>query len=585
MKNRFSFISFLCLLLLTSCNIIFNAPNTETQKGKDNNGDSTTSVPSTTDDSNQCLFFKTLSADDTSITFDQGYNGKKCYLICSNESSQNIDNSNIGLQFNQNETEADRSAAEQMVLLNNTVQFEDGFWRDEIQFERPELKIFNARAAAATSTETVPVTYRDLNDDKFWAQTGNTVYTQETFIKKKEGTHCRIWYLYNNTSVSNSYLTDAEFQKLADNIDAIFTKETQVFGSNHYDSGYNYYIKADANTKLDVLVYDLLGDATETQSGGVFGFFRAGDFFLNSVIEEINETYNYNYAANYNGCEAIHIDSYFLNSDVKDQKQKVQSTLIHEFQHLLNYCNKTTNYQTWFTEMLSMSAEDVFQSQINLSDEDSPKSRFYITFDTPYLGFGNWPANSDEKVYNAYANAYAFGAYLMRNYGGIRLIHEIATNQYVDKEAITKALETLGYSETFDTVFRKFGMTYIFPDSQNDTNTKNLNRAISEKFMGTTYCLGAIDLNKYYFKVYNSKTDLDNDMNNNLYSVGQKYGSNQDKTSWAIFGPRIFKSTYQLPDVIQQYGFAVYYLGTIKAGKQYTVTPKTNLTMSVVVKG
>ena len=50
-------------------------------------------------------------------------------------------------------------------------------------------------------------------------------------------------------------------------------------------------------------------------------------------------------------------------------------------------------------------------------------------------------------------------------------------------------------------------------------------------------------------------------------------------------GPRIFKSSYQLQDPIKKHGFAVYYLGTIQAGKKYTVNHKQNLTMTLVIKG
>lgn len=585
MRIKFFGILVICLFFLTSCKDFFDILNSESETEK-NNPDSTTETPaeSTSED---IFLYKTLTSDESFITFSKSYEGKKCYLICSNESSQSVNNGTVGIQFNQNNNESNRSAdGQDLFILKNTVRFTDGSWRDEIQFERPELEIIQSRAAASNATNQT-ATYRDLSDNKFWAQTGVNIFTKNTFEKKSEGTYCRIWYLNNNSSVSNANLTDSEFKKLAATVDSIFTKETQVFGSNHY-SKEAYCIKADQNTKLDVLVYDLMGDASENQNGGVFGFFRAWDFYLNSMLTQNNINYGTSYKTDSNECQVIHVDSFFLNADVKNNTQKVQSTLIHEFQHLLNYCNKNTSYETWFTEMLSMSAEDVFQSQINLSDEDSPKSRFYITFDAPYHGFGNWPANNDEKVYNAYANAYAFGAYLMRNYGGVKLVHEIATNQYINEEAITRALQTLGYNETFESVFRKFGMVYIFPEYNNDSNIKNLNRSVSEIYLETTYSLGAINLNDYYFKFYNSKTVLDNDINNNLYAVGQKVltgTDNNNQTLYAILGPRIFKSSYQLQDPINKYGFAVYYLGTIQAGKKYTVNHKQNLTMTLVIKG
>lgn len=517
-------------------------------------------------------YIKTLEASDTSVKFDDSCNGKKAYIICSNTSASDVDNSNLGISFNQKtEFRSASSYNPEMTIYKKVTVFDDGYWRDEVRFDVPKLQIENQNARTTT---TATRTYRDLNDNRFWAQTSSNALTQENFIKKKEGIHCRIWYL-NNTNVTNDALSQNSFNKLADTIDSIFVKETQVFGTNIFNIGTAGFIKADSNTKLDVLVYDLFGDADSDQKGGVFGFFRAYDF-------SINETNT----GKSNECEVIHIDSFFLNCDIKSNTNKVQSTLIHEFQHLLNLCNKYGNYETWFTEMLSMCAEDVFQSQINITDIESPKGRFNESFDKPYQGFGAWPGNNDEKVFNAYANAYAFGAYLMRNYGGIKLIHEIATNNYTNKEAITMALQKLGYTENFESVFHKFGMVYIFTESHNNSKILSLNKSIQETFNDSEYSLGAINLNDYYFKLYNSESELRNDCETNLYTEGQKYGKNEAGTIFGLFGPRIFKSSYQLTEPIKRYGFAVYYLGTVRSGVEYklNITPKENLIMTLVLK-
>lgn len=529
--------------------------------------------------SSEEAYIKTIEATDTSIKFDDSLNGKKAYIICSNASESEVDNTNLGISFNQRTQAEYRSAEEnatsnsaEMTIDKKVIVYDDGYWRDEVRFDVPLILPENQ---SARTTTTAARSYRDLNDNKFWAQTSSNTMTQQTFIQKKVGSHCRIWYLYNNTNVTNDALTQETFNKLADTIDSIFVKETQVFGTNAINIDSTAYIKADSNTKLDVLVYDLMGDASASQQGGVYGFFRAYDFAINLSS-----------SSNSNECEVIHIDSYFLNLDAKNQTHKVQSTLIHEFQHLLNLCNKYGNYEPWFTEMLSMCAEDVFQNQINITDIESPKGRFNESFDKPYQGFGYWPASTDEKVYNAYANAYAFGAYLMRNYGGIKLIHEIATNNYTNKEAITMALQKLGYTETFESVFHKFGMVYIFTESHNNSKILSLNKSIQETFNDSEYSLGAINLNDYYFKLYNSESELRNDCETNLYAEGQKYGKNEAGTIFGLFGPRIFKSSYQLTEPIRRYGFAVYYLGTVRSGVEYklNITPKENLIMTLVLK-
>ena len=165
--------------------------------------------------------------------------------------------------------------------------------------------------------------------------------------------------------------------------------------------------------------------------------------------------------------------------------------------------------------MLSLCAEDIFQNTINLRDDDSPKSRFYEDFNRPWIGFLNWPSSQTADVYNAYANIYAFGAFLLRNYGGIQLFHEIATNKYVNEASITNALQKLGYKEDFYSVLRKFGMIYIFADS--DANY-SLKKSFQETFYSKNYNISQIRLNNYYFKSYDTKEKMDYDYYNILYN-------------------------------------------------------------------
>lgn len=544
-------------LLLIACASIFFAA---CSNGTDGGGGS--------EDEN---FIYTIPANETSITFPSSCSGKNAYLICSNTSSSNVSNTSIGVKFNQNEVNEQRAVSSKMTIEEKAIYMGNGYYRDEVRFDVPKLDLSKKNSTRVANSSS---NYRDLTSNEFFVEiSGDNSFTKNAFTKKAEGTHCRIWYLNNNTSVNNSYLSPSVFQRLANTFDLAFVKETQIFGSNYFS--YDGMIAANANTKLEILVYDLFGDATDNQTSGTFGFQNPDDFFLN---EKAGDTSN--------ECEVIHIDSYFLNLDIKNNTRMVESTLFHEFQHLLNYCNKYGQYDTWFTEMLAMCSEDILQSQIGLSDDDTAKSRFYTYFNYPYKGFGNWPdpkkdPNYAENVLYAYANAYAFGAYLMRNYGGIELIHEIATNQYKGTEyAISAALKAIGKSEeNFNTVFNKFGTVYIFPEA----NKNSLNINISNTFKGTVYNLSAINLNEYVFRLYNSESALRSDMNN-LYVENNSTGSNQDKSLYGIFGPCIFKSNYTLTEPIQSKGFVVYYLGKVQDGKTYNVTHKQNLTMTVVVK-
>ena len=528
----------------------------------------------------------TIPADAEYINFPSEMNGKKCFVIYSNENAlMQMNTLDSAVIENINESRSVENP-EEMMVYKGVFDLGDGRYRDEVHFEIPEeLKRKNTLSRNGTNTNTYS-TYRSLSNTQFYARTTEDSDTLRTFENKCEGTHCRIWFYNAPNSIVDENKLNSKFETLKDTIDQYFVKETQIFGSNAFSG--TGYITADSSTKLDVLVYDLFGDASADQNSGTFGFFKGYDFLINDYIRDYNTANSNNplftpKSLTSNECQIINIDSYFLQLDYYDKTgnakpankitHQVESTLFHEFQHLLNLCNKNGDYNTWFTEMLAMSAEDVF----NL---DHPSSRFNVTFDKPYIGFKNWPGNNDDNVLYAYANAYAFGAYLMRNYGGIRLIHEIATNAYIDEQAITEALKTLGYNETFSSVFKKFGAVFINTDY---ADSYSLNRNIGETFAGNTYNLMAINLNDFYMSELGSYASFYYETNNNLYWASGKYGRD-NSGNYYLMGPRIFKSSYIMLEPVKTYGFVVYYAGDIQSGKSLKVKHKSNLDMTVVVK-
>ena len=368
----------------------------------------------------------------------------------------------------------------------------------------------------------------------------------------------------------------------------IFEKETQIFGSNKIPNNYSNYISASEDTKIDILVYDLFGDANPKQSTGTLGFFYSADLMTN-------------YKGN--KCEAIHVDSYFLQYDIKgsqnDKGEIVQtnmttSTIVHEFQHLLNYCQKMSigGVSDWYNEMLSMCAEDIFEDILKLETHDTAKSRFNQGFNTPWQGFYNWPKSDGteeehNKVLHAYANAYAFGAYLMRNYGGVELIHNICTNNTKDETSITDALHKSGYTgEDFNSVLQKFGSIYIL-----NHGGITLNKSVTSNFYGVNYRLTPIILSKFYFII----EDPDYNFNKYYYVQGKidpgkimKDGKMEEVK--ALFGPGIFNAGYTFNQTIENTGFVVYYLGKIDSSKTYSVSNikkqtvnNDYLTMSIVI--
>lgn len=328
----------------------------------------------------------------------------------------------------------------------------------------------------------------------------------------KIGNHCNVWYKERLDNTGNPAYTieDEIFETVKTTFDSLYEIENNIFGNNYGNYHYNNIIDTSDSTKIDIVIYDVFDDYKKSATGGTFGYFARRNFFnkvKNSDGEYVDDPYS-------NKCEVIFIDSFFLCNQANVISgvdadgalyfhKKTLSTLAHEYQHLLNYVNKSlihdnADLDSWCTEMLSMTCEDIMQNSLfeslfasegGFPDDFTPKTRF-SKFDTSAnSGFEIWRSGDDVMI--SYANAYAFGAYLLRNWGGVKLIHEIATNGYSDREAITQALKTLGYSEDFNSVLAKFGETFINTSKSGITFNKGNN---SDTFNGTTYSYTPIDI-------------------------------------------------------------------------------------------
>ena len=328
----------------------------------------------------------------------------------------------------------------------------------------------NASSRAADDSTTVTsgykkLTYSEGDTTNFYSytKTETTILGQEKNISeevnsicKYAGKHCYVFADKKNSSMTSKgiNLSDDDYKKLGQKFDSCYELETSIIGNPLYSEyNSNYYVQC--NDKIIILVSDLFGDASDSQDSGTVGYFYQGDMYKQTYLDKNKGFFSAD--INSNECEMFYIDALFL-SKLPDT---VYSTLVHEFNHMINYVIKTVNYMTanpsarsfrtcdvWFTEMLSMTTEDMFQSYLGIKDEDSPKGRLpYFNLYYNY-GFKLWN-NSSVPDLIMYANTYAFGAFLVRNFGGVQLLKEIAQNEYIDETAITKALQKCNPNYTF----------------------------------------------------------------------------------------------------------------------------------------
>ena len=308
---------------------------------------------------------------------------------------------------------------------------------------------------------------------------GTIWYTKRPATLRAVGEHCYIWVVdsYFGTTASGSTINADQAQGLATQFDSMYRSIREVFGNESdkmiaTNDLVDISSASDTGTKVNIVVYDIEGDYQADQQGGTMGYFWAKDYYTEVYSTKSDATGLTNCG------KYFYVDSYFLNEAPK----MLYSTLAHEFQHMINFGQKTMRSmetaqtasqvlasQTCSNEMMSMVCEDMVQDFLGVEDKDSPIARLPLLCQYYYLsGITDWL--SGDYVMFSYAGAYAFGAYLARNYGGRALIEQIATNQYVDQEAITRALKSIGKNETFETVFRKYAQALVLDNAPSAVN-------------------------------------------------------------------------------------------------------------------
>jgi len=295
-----------------------------------------------------------------------------------------------------------------------------------------------------------------------------------------DGSYCYVWtYLEED---KESSLDDSEIKAFADKFDSLYEKQIALCGPKYDGKPAVSGIIKNPDKKVSLMLCDIGRDKS---CGSVYGYFAPNNYYDN---------------INSNRMEIIFVDSYYVKK-LGENNGALFSTIFHEFNHLLNYCNKTLKYglycESWYTEMLSMLCEDFFDAELGLTREESVHNRLGRFVAGSYTdGFGNWKNESD-SVGKKYANAYAFGAYLARNYGGAALVHEIMTNEYVNEESVVKAVNKInGTSFSFNDLFEGFPLLLANCDNSNK-EFPSLNKSTSDKLEGITYELSAINLSDF----------------------------------------------------------------------------------------
>lgn len=349
---------------------------------------------------------------------------------------------------------------------------------------------------------------------------------REKRSKQIDGTeiHLFIWVQTGDSDDSDvTELRDPMVKELADRFlqsddPGIYDWAVDIAGKPWGSHSYSNLVPPEAAQEIHIVLKDM-------SNPSFAGYFWANNNFQNSGGSN-KGLYFYLNSALY--ADSVDGENGDWSPEGRNQ-QIIYSTLAHEFQHMINFYQKSIIQgkasETWLDELAAMAMEDLLADKLNIPGpreleltEDgeydygpgsSPGStgrasgRLSFYNSRPEYSLTQWNAGRGRyDILFDYALSYSFGAYLLRNYDGPALLREIIQNPYSDYQAITSAVQKIsGTGISFSELLLDYSEA-VLRSGSNSTNTpKRLNNessgfdfASAEQGLEYNYRLGSINL-------------------------------------------------------------------------------------------
>ena len=337
---------------------------------------------------------------------------------------------------------------------------------------------------------------------KYGNKTLNIWVSDDSFGDNCAKSYCLQEYMLDE--LAKSFLKEGEDNDIYDWVTNIFGEEWDKTNNS------NLINKSD---EITILLTDI--DNDNRVASGMLGYFYAKDNYKKSIYKGSNERVMF------------YIDSVLFASHYgrdnwsieNHQTKKILSTLAHEFEHMIqfyqkNVLQKNDGLKPWIDEMLAVSTEDIIATKLktrgirgvsyirgDAGDNNNQYGRFPLFNKIINQTLPTW----DNRLKD-YAMVSSFGGYLMRNYGGAKLLHDILHNKYNDEKAIVSATKQSpnGVDKNFDTLLQDWGIAVLL-SSRTDLDVDsgylyNSGDFIETDYKDSSYSLGSIDFFKYYIK-------------------------------------------------------------------------------------
>ncbi|WP_296328284.1 hypothetical protein [uncultured Treponema sp.] len=425
-----------------------------------------------------------ISSSLSSVTIAGLSSGKTLYLTKTNPTSTAISSSYTryissatGLSLSNGDSEAESSGTSSSSSSGHS-RPNRNCTSLSLNLALPQVEESSSRAAS-TISQVTPILYSQSDVGSasrsiYIDQDSNiSTFKAETATLRALGENCYVWVVSDNwssSSASGEKINSQIAGNIAANFDAMYDKIRNVFGKESDNLSTNTSLSSqvsmenysETGTKVNIVIYDIGKDFSNgSNSGDVVGYFYAKDYF---ALSSSSSVYKYSNKGKY-----FYVDGYYA----VNYTSTVYSTLAHEFQHMIDFGVKSMEKglvsSTAWNEMKSMLCEDIMHGSLeeldpDFSEDDAPVSRLPM-FNRHYADVGLEYKSSSPEVYYSYSNNYAFGAWLVRNYGGISLLHEIATNSYIDEKAIIAALKTLNENaQSMEELLKAYTVACVISD-------------------------------------------------------------------------------------------------------------------------
>jgi len=314
----------------------------------------------------------------------------------------------------------------------------------------------------------------------FWVEKyfAGSEWVQKQAVLMATGKHGNIW-------VMDKKLSQAQAQTLSKKFDIIYPAATNILGYE-YGGGPGGNGGRDGDPKIQILVYDILN--ASGKDAGIAGYFWGKDFYDQYILNSW-----------YGQPQTNRAEIFYVNANtVIDNPDWAYATLGHELQHMVHFNMKMVRYglnsATWYNELLSAMTQDLIDASYLGISLDNPNSRIKASIPI-YRSRYNWIGMTEwDGSHEAYATAVAFGAYLLRNYGGAKLLKKILDNEAVNIESLSLALNEISPGTDFESALVRFGEAMIFSGPKMPQGGNTFDKTVASTINGFTYTAFRFDL-------------------------------------------------------------------------------------------